>query len=100
AGLWGGVLAPRHVFAPPCRPVEFNSFHTMVIQVDRRDDLKAHLADHGIATAIHYPVPIHLQPAAASLGHRAGDFPATERQAKRILTLPVNEFLDHSAIRT
>jgi dTDP-4-amino-4,6-dideoxygalactose transaminase len=66
----------------------------MVIQVDRRDELKAYLADRGIATAIHYPVPIHLQPAAARLGHREGDFPVAERQATRILTLPVNEFLE------
>ena len=100
ANLYRALLDPRHVFAPPCRPVEFNSFHTMVIQVDRRDELKAHLADHGIATAIHYPVPIHLQPAAARLGYRTGDFPETERQAKRILTLPVNEFLKTAEIRT
>jgi dTDP-4-amino-4,6-dideoxygalactose transaminase len=93
AALYRKTLDVRHVFAPPCRQIEFNTFHTMVIQVDRRDALKAHLADRGIGTTIHYPVPIHLQQAAASLGHRAGDFPVAERQAKRILTLPVNEFL-------
>jgi dTDP-4-amino-4,6-dideoxygalactose transaminase len=88
------LLDPERVFMPKCRPEEFNTFHTFVIQVDRRDALKAHLADHGIATAIHYPVPIHLQPAAAGLGYGRGDFPSTERQAERILTLPVNEHLD------
>jgi dTDP-4-amino-4,6-dideoxygalactose transaminase len=93
ADLYRELLDRRHVFAPPCRQIEFNSFHTMVIQVDRRDELRAHLMNDGIATAIHYPVPIHLQPAAASLGHRAGDFPVAERQATRILSLPIRDSL-------
>lgn len=81
------------VFIPPCRAQEYNSFHTFVIQSDRRDELADHLKKSGIATAIHYPVPIHLQQAAKSLGHQTGAFPVTERQAQRILTLPVNQFL-------
>lgn len=81
------------VFAPPCGPLEFNTFHTFVIQVDHRDELQTHLADRGIKTTIHYPVPIHLQPAARDLGHGPGDFPQTERQATQILTLPVNQYL-------
>ena len=86
------------VFTPPCRPQEFNAFHTFVIQADRRDALQAHLAKTGIGTAIHYPVPIHLQPAAASLGYRKGDFPITEQQAGRILTLPINQSLSESDV--
>ena len=86
-------LDPAHVFVPPCRPHEYNTFHTFVIQVDRRDALQAHLGACGIGTAIHYPVPIHRQPAAGALGYRPGDFPVAERQAGRILTLPVNQFL-------
>lgn len=86
-------LNPKAVFMPPCQPAEFNSFHTFVIQVDRRDALQRHLAEQGIGTAIHYPVPIHLQPAARDLGYKAGDFPVTEGQAQRILTLPINQFL-------
>jgi len=42
---------------------------------------------------VHYPVPIHLQPAAAGLGFRRGDFPVVEAQADRILSLPVHQFL-------
>ena len=78
---------------PPCRNEEFNTFHTFVVQVDRRDELQAYLQGRGIKTAIHYPVPIHLQPAARALGHKKGDFPVTERQAERILTLPVNQYM-------
>jgi dTDP-4-amino-4,6-dideoxygalactose transaminase len=69
-----------------------------VVQTDRRDDLQQVLAGKGIETAIHYPVPIHLQAAAVHLGHRRGAFPVTERQAQRILTLPVNQFLSDADI--
>jgi dTDP-4-amino-4,6-dideoxygalactose transaminase len=86
-------LPEGEVFHPPCRPDEWNTFHTFVIQVDRRDELAAFLERQGIATAVHYPIPIHLQPAARELGHHAGAFPVAERQAKRILSLPVHPFL-------
>lgn len=87
------LLAPAPVVLVPCRGHEFNTFHLFVIQADRRDELQAHLRGRGIGTAIHYPVPIHLQPAAASLGYRRGAFPVTERQSARILSLPVHQFL-------
>ena len=86
-------LAIPEVFIPPCRDREFNSFHTLVVQVDRRDDLRAFLLERGVETAIHYPVPLHLQPAAADLGYTRGDFPVTERQSERILSLPIHQFL-------
>ncbi len=91
--LYRERLDPEHVFVPPPINAEFNTYHTFVVQADRRDALKRHLAERGIETAIHYPVPIHLQPAAAALGHRKGDFPRAERQAERILSLPIHQFL-------
>lgn len=72
---------------------EFNTYHTFVIQVEKRDDLKEWLSKQGIETAIHYPIPIHLQKAASELAYKLGDFPVSEKQAKMILTLPVNQFL-------
>jgi len=93
AALYQSLIKHERVFVPPCRQDEFNTFHTFVIQAERRDELQHHLRAIGIKTAIHYPVPIHLQPAAASLGYRKGDFPAAERQAERILTLPVNQYM-------
>ncbi len=80
----------EHVFAPSCQPQEFNTFHTFVVQSERRDELQAHLDEAGIRTSIHYPVPIHLQPAAQELGYKPGDFPVAEQQANSILSLPVN----------
>lgn len=76
-----------------CRDHEFNTFHLFVVQVDARDELRAFLSERGIATAIHYPIPIHLQPAAAGLGYRQGSFPICEAQAQRILSLPIHQFL-------
>ena len=93
AARYRQCLDPTHIFAPPCAADEFNSFHTFVVQLDRRDQLRAHLATRGIGTAIHYPIPIHLQPAAAELGYQPGAFPAAERQAARILTLPIHQNL-------
>lgn len=93
AALYRERLDPERAFVPEDREREFNTYHTLVIQVDRRDELQAFLRGHGVGTAIHYPVPIHLQPASADLGYRAGDFPVTERQAGRILTLPINQTL-------
>ena len=57
------------------------------------------VGEAGIGTAIHYPVPIHLQPAAATLGRGAGDFPVTENQSRRILTLPVHQGLRENQIK-
>jgi dTDP-4-amino-4,6-dideoxygalactose transaminase len=98
AALYRQLLDRRHVFFPDERPETVDTYHTFVIQVEGRDALKARLAEAGIGTAIHYPVPIHLQPAAARLGYRAGDFPVTEAQAERILTLPVNQFVSEDDI--
>ena len=77
------------VQAPDERPEEWAVYHRFVIQAERRDLLKRWLTEQGIETAIHYPVPIHLQPAASGLGYGRGSFPVTERQAGRILSLPV-----------
>jgi dTDP-4-amino-4,6-dideoxygalactose transaminase len=99
AVLYQNLLDPSLVFLPPEQSHEFIAYHTLVIQVDRRDALQKHLAGRGIATAIHYPIPIHLQPGAAYLGHKRGDFPVTERQAGRILTLPVHPWLSEDDVR-
>ncbi len=64
-------------------------YHLYVVRAEDRDALQRSLQEAGVQTGIHYPVPIHLQPAYASLGHRAGDFPEAERQAARVLSLPM-----------
>jgi len=88
AAMYRKLLDARHVFIAPCRQIEYNTFQTMVIQVDRRDELQRHLASRDIHAAIHYPIPIHLQPCAKDLGYREGQFPKTEAQSRRILSIP------------
>ena len=77
---------------------EFNTYHLFVIQTNLRDKLQSFLKKKGIETGIHYPIPIHLQPAAKKLGYKRGDFKNTEKQAKSILSLPINEFLKKNEI--
>lgn len=74
---------------PVAAPGEFCVYHTFIIQADKRDELARYLATRGIGTAIHYPTPIHLMTVGRKLGYQPGDFPETERQAGRILSLPI-----------
>lgn len=74
------------------------SWHAFVVQVSQRDELQQHLLSSGIETLIHYPVPIHLQPAAVGLGYRRGSFPRCEYQAGRILSFPVRSSLSDSEV--
>ncbi len=64
-------------------------YHLYVIRVQDREGLKKHLAEAKIDTAIHYPVPLHLQKAYVGLGYNQGDFPVTEMVASQILSLPI-----------
>lgn len=63
--------------------------HLYVVALDKRDEVRGRLGTMGVETGIHYPVPLHLQPAYGGLGHGAGDFPAAEARAGRILSLPM-----------
>jgi dTDP-4-amino-4,6-dideoxygalactose transaminase len=64
-------------------------YHLFVIRVDRRDELQRHLAERGIGTGLHYPVPLHLQAAYAHLGVPRGAFPVSEAAADEVLSLPM-----------
>lgn len=82
-GHAGTVKVPQ--IAPYAEPV----FHLYVIRTEKRDRLQEHLAARGISTVIHYPIPIHMQPAYADLEHPPGAFPITEEYCSRILSLPM-----------
>ena len=96
--LYKKYLDRNFVFFPEEKKDEFNTYHTFVIQVNHRDKLKSYLASKGVGTAIHYPVPIHLQKASKFLGYKKKDFPICETQASKILTLPINQYLTNKEI--
>ena len=95
AGL--APLAPR-VRVPKRLHNERHVFHLYMFEADDRDRLLAFLLEREIEAKIHYPVPLHLQPASRRLGYKEGDFPVAERQAKRIITLPVHQHLSQTQV--
>jgi dTDP-4-amino-4,6-dideoxygalactose transaminase len=82
-------LAETGVIRPQEQAYARAVWHLYVVRHPRRDALMAALAERGIATLVHYPTPLHVQPAFAPLGYRRGDFPVAERAAREILSLPL-----------
>ena len=72
--------------------------HLFVIETDHRDALRAALAEDGIATGVHYPTPVHMQPAWRHLGYGPGDLPTSERAARRVLSLPIFPGMDNAEV--
>jgi dTDP-4-amino-4,6-dideoxygalactose transaminase len=99
AQVYYDEIQTEQIFIPKEKEHEYNTYHTFVIQTGKRDGLKGFLQNQGIETAVHYPRPIHLQPAAKNLGYRKGDFPVAETQAEKVLTLPVNQSLHTNEVQ-
>jgi dTDP-4-amino-4,6-dideoxygalactose transaminase len=98
AALYTELLAGVPVMPPVVSDDAEHVFHLYVIESDDRRELQEHLHVAGVATGIHYPVPIHLQPAFRELGYGAGSFPVTEHSAQRILSLPLSPDMPLPAI--
>jgi dTDP-4-amino-4,6-dideoxygalactose transaminase len=79
---------------PPAEGV----FHLFVVRTPHRDQLKAHLAEQGVGTDIHYPLPVHLQRPYAQYGGGAGSLPVTERLAREVLSLPMYPELSDDSV--
>jgi len=84
------------VVTPYVEPRNTAVYAQYTVQVDDREKVQAELKQKGIPTAVHYPVPLHLQPAFAALGHREGDFPVAEAAAKRVLSLPMHPYISEA----
>ena len=91
--LDAGLVGLPSVRIPPRPPERRNAFQLYIVRCDRRAELLKYLAAEGVEAKVHYPIPLHLQPAARDLGYRRGDFPVAEAQAEDIVTLPGHQFL-------
>lgn len=80
---------------PQCEPV----YHLFVVYVDERDRVRRELERRGVQTAIHYPLPVHLQKPYVDLGYRPGSLPITERACARCLSLPLFPELEEDEVR-
>jgi dTDP-4-amino-4,6-dideoxygalactose transaminase len=89
AARYNRLLAGTRLVTPVEMDYAQSVWHLYVVRLGDRSVLKARLADRGIATGIHYPVPIHLQQAYSDLGYARGSFPVTEDHAGQILSLPM-----------
>jgi dTDP-4-amino-4,6-dideoxygalactose transaminase len=86
------------VQTPPVAVDVVPSWHLYVVRVANRDEVRDVLAAEGISSGIHYPIPLHLQPALSSLGYGKGSFPVTEEWARTQLSLPMFPELAESEI--
>ncbi len=83
-----GIRNP-HVTLPKVRPGANHVWHVFALLCPERDRLMEHLAQQGIKTSVHYPIPPHLQQCYAYMGYEEGAFPVAEAQAKQLLSLPI-----------
>ena len=89
AARYDELLVDSGVETPPPAPDARHVYHIYAVRTASRQAWQDALKEQGIQTGVHYPVPVHLQPAFADLGYRAGQFPASERAAKELLSLPM-----------
>jgi dTDP-4-amino-4,6-dideoxygalactose transaminase len=89
AQVYRELLARTTVDVPEDMPGSECVYHIFAVYVDDRDSVRSALAERGISTGVHYPVPVHLQKAYAGLGYERGDFPHAERACDRVLSMPL-----------
>ena len=89
AKIYDSILKPKGVKV--IKPTEGSNpvYHLYVIESDDRDRVSKILGEKGIASGVHYPIPLHLQPAFEYLNYKKGEFPVTEKIADRILSIPI-----------
>lgn len=89
AALYDQLLAGSNVITPKIPPGNFSIYNQYVVRLTQRDEVQRKLAQAKIGSAIYYPIALHQQECFASLGYKAGDFPASEKACSQVLALPV-----------
>ncbi|MFN0093449.1 MAG: DegT/DnrJ/EryC1/StrS family aminotransferase [Dehalococcoidia bacterium] len=100
ARLYDALLDGANVAIPAPGGEGEHVYHLYVVRTSDRDGLVRHLQARGIGAAVHYPTPIHLQPAYASARHPAGSLPRTEAAVREIVSLPMHPHLNAAEILT
>ncbi len=89
AAMYERLLKGSKVKTPVIEAGNWSIYNQYVVRVENRDVVKSRLAEAGVGSAVYYPSGLHLQKCFEGLGHRAGDFPETERACREVLALPV-----------
>jgi dTDP-4-amino-4,6-dideoxygalactose transaminase len=98
ARAYSSLLRRAAVRLPSDPPDARHVYHIYAVRTHERDRVRSELHAAGIQAGIHYPIPVHLQPAYANLGYRRGDFPVSEHAADEVLSLPLYPELTAGAI--
>lgn len=98
AALYRQLLKDTSILLPMEDADAFHVYHLFVIRTPRRDALAEFLQQRGVTTALHYPQPLHLQPAFSPLGYAPGDFPHAEICARECLSLPLHPHLTEEQV--
>jgi dTDP-4-amino-4,6-dideoxygalactose transaminase len=98
AGRYDAGFAGLPLTLLAARPGSTPARHLYPVRLASRDALREHLAVRGVETGVHYPVPLHLHPAYAFLGHRRGDFPVAEAACDTVLSLPIHPALTDAQV--
>lgn len=93
---YSDLLEDADVITPKIAETNRSVYAQYSIRVQEREEMIAKLAEQGIPTAVHYPVPLHLQEAFAHLGYAQGDFPISELVSKQIMSLPMSAYLSEA----
>ena len=99
AALYRAELEGSGVALPREQAYAGAVYHLFVVRHPRRDALAAALGERGIGTLVHYPIPLHLQPAFAPLGGKPGDLPVAEAAAREVLSLPLHPEMTDDQVR-
>ncbi|MEW5884559.1 MAG: DegT/DnrJ/EryC1/StrS family aminotransferase [Armatimonadota bacterium] len=94
AAIYDRAFEGSEVLKPHVLPeTTYHSYHQYTIRYERRDALMEYLKQHGVPSAVYYPVPLHIQPPYQFLGYKEGDFPETEQACREVLSLPIQAHL-------
>ena len=99
ASVYREILSGAKIKFLEDSPESESVYHLFVVYVENRDQVRADLEKRGVETAVHYPVPIHLQEAFTHLGYKPGALPNTERACERVISMPVFPELTEEQVR-